>query len=326
MVKIASDLQEQEEDLASYEEKRSILEEQKQQKTKALEARQVELSSMISAMVKLRELPPEAVIAMPGKLDETLQTARALGVVTHAIEEEAESLKQELHELDALEAQIQKNREAIAARTAALEKRQSELGGKIKERSKLQTALGSKAREEKEHIAKLTAKSENLQDLVDAIGKSEHNHLWEHESAAGSWKNQKSAGHHSQRSFASAEGHLRCVPGKIISHYGNTAMGAAFSKGVVIETRPETEVLAPFDGEVVFAGPFRDYGRMVILRHGNEYHTLLAGMDEINCTPGQFLLEGEPIGAMGRRSGANRLYVELRKDGKPVDPLPWFKG
>jgi septal ring factor EnvC (AmiA/AmiB activator) len=145
---------------------------------------------------------------------------------------------------------------------------------------------------------------------------------WEHEPVNAVKKHEKHTGKHKLRPFADAQGDLRRPSGKIISHFGNTSGGTAFSKGIVVETRPEADVVAPYDAEVVFAGPFRDYGRMVILRHSDGYHTLLAGMSALNCTPGQFLLEGEPLGSMGRR--APHLYMELRKDGKPVDPLPWF--
>jgi septal ring factor EnvC (AmiA/AmiB activator) len=62
---------------------------------------------------------------------------------------------------------------------------------------------------------------------------------------------------------------------------------------------------------------------MVIIRHSDGYHTMLAGLDEIDCKPGQFVLEGEPVGSMGGGTDT-RLYMELREDGKPVDPAGWM--
>lgn len=324
-VSMGKDTGQEEEELSSNEEKLGILEQQKNEKTQALAARQTELSSMISAMVKLRQLPPEAVIAMPGKLDETLETARALGVVTHAIEEEAQSLKLQLHELDALEDKIRHSRETIAVRQTLLTQRQTELAAKIKERNALVEKLGGQERAERQRIAELDAKSKSLQELIDSLQKSEYG--WMGNKA----KNEKSsprekASAHKLRSFAKAQGHVRMpAAGKIVSHFGNTDQGETFSKGILIETRKKADVVAPYDGEVVFAGPFRDYGSMVIIRHSGEYHTLLSGMEEIDCKPGQYLLEGEPIGSMGKSPGS-RLYMELREDGKPVDPIKWVKG
>ena len=106
-------------------------------------------------------------------------------------------------------------------------------------------------------------------------------------------------------------------------------------KGISIATRAGAQVTAPCDGWVVYAGPFRNYGQVLILNAGGGYHVVLAGMDRISVDLGQFVLTGEPVavmggGAQGRRhrppSGSSQpvLYVEFRKDGTPVDPSPWW--
>jgi septal ring factor EnvC (AmiA/AmiB activator) len=86
---------------------------------------------------------------------------------------------------------------------------------------------------------------------------------------------------------------------------------------------------------VVYAGPFRSYGQLLILNAGDGYHVVLAGMERISVDIGQFVLTGEPVAVMG--SGLTQvaaaasvgtsqpvLYVEFRKDGTPVDPGPWW--
>jgi septal ring factor EnvC (AmiA/AmiB activator) len=85
----------------------------------------------------------------------------------------------------------------------------------------------------------------------------------------------------------------------------------------------------------VFAGPFRSYGRLLIINGGGGYYLLLAGMDHMNVAVGQFVLAGEPVGQMGDVAAPSAalgvvetdgpvLYVELRKDGGPIDPGPWW--
>ena len=95
-------------------------------------------------------------------------------------------------------------------------------------------------------------------------------------------------------------------------------------------TRKGAQVTAPYDSEVVFTGPFLNYGQMIILRHSDDFHTLLAGLTKIDVRVGQFLLEGEPIGAMGEGDDDNKndrtLYIELRKDNQPVNPAAWING
>lgn len=344
-IDIARDAKKQEEALNSLEEKQAILEAQKKEKTQALEKRRGELSETVAAMVKLSALPPEAVIAMPGKIQETLSAARALGVITQAVEEESRSLKEQIFELGQLEQKIAKNREELVAKQKSVTVRQKELSQKIDAREKMHTSLHGKAKEEKERLAKLTEKSKSLQDLVETLEKNveveekepqvqeERNpspasvrlHLPLDRNTPGKAKKPS----HKGRSISDAKGRLGMpASGKIVNRFGSSDAGPAFAKGMTVETRDSANVVAPYDGEVVYAGVFRDYGRMVIIRHSGDYHTLLSGLSEINCSPGQFLLEGEPIGAMAKpaEGGKPRLYIEMRRSGKPIDPMAWYKG
>ena len=86
---------------------------------------------------------------------------------------------------------------------------------------------------------------------------------------------------------------------------------------------------------MVYAGPFRSYGQVLILNAGDGYHVLLAGMDRTTVEQGQFVLAGEPVAAMGETRVASAatldlsapqpvLYVEFRKDGISIDPTPWW--
>ena len=83
-------------------------------------------------------------------------------------------------------------------------------------------------------------------------------------------------------------------------------------------------MISPFDGSVIFAGPFRGYGNLIIIEHGKGYLTLLAGLETIDCELGQMLLAGEPVGQMPDSRDA-KLYVELRKDNLPINPMAWIK-
>ena len=116
---------------------------------------------------------------------------------------------------------------------------------------------------------------------------------------------------------------LNPVPGRIVRQYGQTDDSGTASKGVVFDAGAKARVVAPYDGQVVYAGPFRGYGRILIIEHGGGYHTLLSGLGRIDCAVGQRVVAGEPVAAMGEQSGAG-LYVELRRDGQPVNPVPWL--
>lgn len=114
--------------------------------------------------------------------------------------------------------------------------------------------------------------------------------------------------------------------GRLVMNYGDRDAGEPVaSKGISIRTRGFAQVVAPYDGRVAYAGEFRGYGQILIIEHGGRYHTLLAGLDRIDAIAGQWVLAGEPVGLMGRaESDGPMLYLELRKTGQPINPLPWL--
>ena len=114
------------------------------------------------------------------------------------------------------------------------------------------------------------------------------------------------------------------VVGTLKKRYGEDSESpGGTSKGIVITTRANGQVIAPFDGIVAFAGPFRGYGLLLIIEHSEGYHTLLSGLGRIDCVLDQRVFAGEPVGIMNNESKAD-LYVELRLNGQPVNPLSWL--
>jgi septal ring factor EnvC (AmiA/AmiB activator) len=135
--------------------------------------------------------------------------------------------------------------------------------------------------------------------------------------------------------FASLRGQIPIpVNGVKLKDYGAPDGIGGVEKGVSIATRAGAQVTSPADGWVVYAGPFRSYGQLLILDTGGGYHILLAGMERISVDLGQFVLTGEPVAMMGNGSqiaailatGSTQpvLYIEFRKDGSPVNPGPWW--
>jgi septal ring factor EnvC (AmiA/AmiB activator) len=82
-------------------------------------------------------------------------------------------------------------------------------------------------------------------------------------------------------------------------------------------------VVAPFDGQVDYVGPFRGYGTILIIDHGGGYHSMLAGLGRVDAKIGEWVVAGEPVGTLpdsGKPDDSGTLYFELRQDGHPVDP------
>lgn len=121
--------------------------------------------------------------------------------------------------------------------------------------------------------------------------------------------------------------------GRRVLAFGDKTQYGSQSKGVVIETRHSAQVTSPTDGWVIFAGEFRTFGQLLIIDARDGYHILLAGLSHIEVQPRQFVLAGEPVGVMANApksvalkaaDSAPVLYIEFRKDNKPIDPDPWW--
>jgi murein hydrolase activator len=121
-------------------------------------------------------------------------------------------------------------------------------------------------------------------------------------------------------------GLIQPARGEIAAKFGQKTDAFGEGKGLVIATRSNAQVVTPFDGQIVFEGPFRSYGQILIIEHRGGYHTVLAGLAHVDVVVGQWLKAGEPVGAMiDTAQGHPQLYVELRRSGQPFDPAPWFK-
>jgi septal ring factor EnvC (AmiA/AmiB activator) len=75
---------------------------------------------------------------------------------------------------------------------------------------------------------------------------------------------------------------------------------------------------------VAYAGKFRGYGLLLIIEHSEGYHSLLAGMSRIDVEQGQQVIAGEPVGVIDEGNGEPVLYLELRRNGQPINPVPWL--
>ncbi len=134
-------------------------------------------------------------------------------------------------------------------------------------------------------------------------------------------------------SFRKARGTVPLpVSGRTLTKFASDDGFGGKTKGMELQTRGNSQVTSPMDGWIVYSGPFRSYGQLLIINAGEGYHVLLAGMNQIDVSLGQFVLKGEPIGIMGTSVADGKedepkrpvLYVEFRKDGRPIDPDPWW--
>jgi murein hydrolase activator len=97
------------------------------------------------------------------------------------------------------------------------------------------------------------------------------------------------------------------------------------NSGLSYATRPGAQVIAPADGKVLYAGPYHKNGQVLILEITTGYDAVLAGLGRVTVKPNDQLLAGEPVGTMSPDPVDDRLYFELRHDGRGQSPAPWLK-
>ena len=94
---------------------------------------------------------------------------------------------------------------------------------------------------------------------------------------------------------------------------------------MTLSAAARSDVKAPYSGRVEFAGPFKEYQTLVIVNVGEGYFLLLAGLSNTIVDVGDQLSKGDIVGTLpASRQGQSELYIELRKNGGPINPRPWF--
>lgn len=320
LVTIAAKVQENERSLSETENSLALLTRQLAEKTALLAQRRSQLAGMIGAAVRLSQTPPEAAIMMPGDFQNTISAARVLSTLQATIREETKGIADELEELTTLKRKVEDTRAQAQREQKSLKEEQKVMDARVAERKKLYKQLNRQQNELKQDVDQLAREAKDLQDLIVSLEK-------QHEAPAPKEKKTEAKKQSGKklRSFANAKGKIRApVQGRIRYRFAQRIERNETSKGMTVITRAKARVVAPYDGEVVFSGNFMNYGNIVILRHSDDFHTLLAGLGTIDVSVGEFLLEGEPIGAMDDDPKGEEFYLELRKNNQPVDPAPWM--
>ena len=100
-----------------------------------------------------------------------------------------------------------------------------------------------------------------------------------------------------------------------------------FRNGVHIQTQANSDARTVYEGKVIFAEWFKGFGQIVIVNHGNGYHTLYGNLSEIFSQVGDIIRENQVIGKVGTSGILNApgLYFEIRYKGKPLDPTQWLR-
>jgi septal ring factor EnvC (AmiA/AmiB activator) len=313
----------------------------------SLDSRRSEIVEVLAALQRAGRRTPPALLVRPEDALQSLRTAMLLGSVVPELRSRATKLANDLSELVALRKNIASERDHLAADRDKLRDDQARLAVFVDERQRQQAAIEKDMEAEGARAIALSRQVDNLQGLIakmeqdlKSAAKAAATATLKGAPATVDGKPNVAAFKDPARkspaiAFASARGLLALpVNGTKIRDFGGSDGAGGVERGISLATKAGAQVTTPCDGWVVYAGPFRSYGQLLILNAGGGYHVLIAGMERISVNIGQFVLTGEPVATMGTTSqvasilatNASQpvLYVEFRKDGTPIDPGPWW--
>jgi murein hydrolase activator len=313
----------------------------------SLDSRRSEIIEVLAALQRAGRRTPPALLVRPEDALQSLRTAMLLGSVVPELRARATKLAADLGELVALRKNIASERDRLAVDRDKLRDDQTRLAAFVDERQRQQAAIEKDMDAEGARAIALSRQVDSLQGLIakmeqdlKSAAKAAATATLQGAPATVNGKPNLAAFKDPARkspavAFASARGLFSLpVNGAKIREFGGSDGVGGVEKGISLATKPGAQVTTPCDGWVVYAGPFRSYGQLLILNAGDGYHVLIAGMDRISVNIGQFVLTGEPVATMGTTSQVASilathasqpvLYVEFRKDGTPIDPGPWW--
>jgi septal ring factor EnvC (AmiA/AmiB activator) len=327
--------------IADIQERLKPLDENERTIRASLDGRRAVIVEVLAALQRIGRRPPPALIATPEDALQAVRTAMVLGAVLPEMRQEVQALANDLSQLLAVRKKIDAERDQLKIEVALLDTGRARMNALVDERQKQLAEREKQLEAERARAGNLARQVDNLKDLIVKLEQGLDPVIREaREAARLDSRPALSAFRDPARlapaiAFASARGQVPIpVNGVKLKEFGSPDGSGGQEKGLSIATRAGAQVTAPADGWVVYAGPFRSYGQLLILNVGGGYHILLAGMDRISVELGQFVLTGEPVAVMGNGShiaavlatGSSQpvLYVEFRKDGIPVDPGPWW--
>jgi septal ring factor EnvC (AmiA/AmiB activator) len=316
---------------------------------RSLESRREVIADVLAALQRMGRKSPPAVLVRPEDMLSAIRSSMLLGAVLPELRLEAESLAEDLSELVRLREGMASERQTLTRELETLVAERERLNALIDARRVQLESSESRLQEERQKGQALARQAQSLRDLIRGIEAEIAAANRAAQSAMGAPAPARNPAQAAQSAlqardaarlqpripFADARGTLVLpVNGPVLRQFGGSDGLGGQERGLTVETPERALVTSPVDGWVAFAGPYRSYGHVLIINGGGGYHLIMSGMERSTVEIGQFILAGEPVAAMGSgpagavaleaSGGKPLLYIELRKDGAPIDPGPWW--
>lgn len=304
LIEATNELQEKEKEQQELEAKLVSFEKEVALRESVLDVSREKLMSLISAILQLNRRPPVLFLLLEKSEEDHVHRTILLRSMLPHLKDETAKLMKEIDDFETLRGQASAQKKVVTAAQQNLQWQRHNLDQMIQSRQ----GYLQKTVAEKEAIAKqleaLTGEAKDLRQLMEKVSNP-------------SWGNTVKGLDTSAIRMRS--GLKIPVVGEVVRDFGAKDDFGVASEGVTVRGAPGGLIVAPQSGKVVFVGPFRGYGQIVILQHPKGYHSFLAGFGRIDADMGQVVEAGEPLGALPAQ-GRPEFYFEWRKGNDPVDP------
>ncbi len=311
LILIANRTNETQSKITRIEERVGLLASQElQQRNKVIKDNK-KLGDTLSAMLQISDKPDRLFLIYPADGLAAVRSHLLITYITPRLQNRIKGINHEIIELVETQQKLENERILLFETNEDLAENHIRItrlvDGKqklLKVNQKTLTQLSSETR-------KLTKESKNITELVQKASKTK--------SVAKAGRKEKPR---TIRNFPSKGKITLPGKGKIVRQFGQKTPFGLSSRGIVVKTRADSQILASFDGKVVFSGEFQNQGKMLIIEHRNDYHTVISGLTDLYAKRGQWVLQNEPVGKMSEQN--IELYVEIRKNGKHINPKSWL--
>jgi septal ring factor EnvC (AmiA/AmiB activator) len=323
---IAARIQQAEAGIAANEARAALIERERAQLRARLAQRQQPLVQLTAALQRLARRPAAFALLRPGSLHETVYLRAALEAMLPEVQRRTADLRAELNRSRALQDQARANAASLRQAQRDLAARRQALAA-LESRQRLEArAAGGLAAREADRALALAEQARDLNGLVGQLDEASRRRaalaalpgpiLRPAVPGAAVVATDAQA---IATSTARLPGFALPLAGQVVAGFGTERPGQPRSRGITLLARPAAQIVAPAAGRVVFAGPYRGYGQIVIIEHAGGWTSLITGLSTLDAAVGDRLVGGSPLGITG--PGQPLVTLELRKDGQPVNPL-----
>lgn len=325
---VATRIQAAEADIAAAQARVRLIEREQAELSSELADRQQPAVRLVAALQTLSRRPPLLALVQPGSVTDMVHTRAALAGVLPELRKRTAGLRTDLDRSRALRSDAGR---AVTALDTGRKRLADERAALVRVAARHRQAAAGIAGTALVEQDRAVAMGERARDIGDLIGQLNEDSAVRAQLETLPGPLLRPGDPQTARALpadgiATARNRLPYrlpVGGTLVTGLGEVSANGIRARGLTIATAPQAQVIAPAAGRIVFAGPFRSFGTVIIIDHGAGWTTMLASLAASDVRVGDRVIQGGPVG----RAGDDRpqVLVELRRNMRPID-IGWLLG